>query len=871
VILKSALRARRFGISGALTLLLTLTSAYHSLAAKRPQQQPEQQTEKQTEKRAAQSKDDTQEKSEEPKAQQDADSVGDSQASDSQYGLYNLGKDFLGDQKQIWTSPTKLRSDDTYWLVPASGIAAGLFTTDRDVSSHLSNNPQTLSHNKTYSDAGVAALLGGAGAMWLLSYPSHREHWRETGFLAGEAALNSFVDTEVLKYTLGRQRPFQGDRSGSFFSGGTSFPSEHATIAWAAAGVFAHEYPGPIPKILAYGLASFVSYSRVRSKQHFPSDVFVGELMGNMIGQEVYSRHYDPSLGGSEWRPLREIFHVDNPSPSNQGSPYVPLDSWMYEAFERLAGLGLIDTDIEGLRPWTRNECIRLMNEAEDHINNDASGEGARILEALEHEFQQDQEAADENASATFRVESLYSRTEHISGPPLSNGYTFAQTQFNDFGRPYGQGWNTVNGFSASATWGRWFAYVRGEAQTAPGTPSFSLSTREAIQQIDKLPVVPAATSGASVQQFTLLDSYVGLMLSNWELSFGKQSLWWGPGDGGPMMLSDNIEPINMFRVNRVTPFKLPSVLGWLGPMRLEFFLGQLTGYQWVFSPAPVGFKGQTGQLVDPQPFIHGQKLSFKPTRNFEFGIFRTTVYGGPGYPLTIHTLLRSLFSTTNEHVTDTGGSPIKPGDRRSGIDFTYRLPYLRDWVSFYGDGFTDDQFSPIGYADRSAWHAGLFFSHIPKIPKLDLRFEGVYTDNPLGGQLGDGFYYFNYTWRSGYTNNGDLIGSWIGRESQGAQAWTNYWFNARNRLQFNYRHQKVSQGFVPGGGTVTDVGVRGDYWFRPSFGVSASVQYERWAFPIIQPGQQTNVSAMVEFLFQPQKLFRQTSANADLGVGGRP
>jgi hypothetical protein len=110
-----------------------------------------------------------------------------------------------------------------------------------------------------------------------------------------------------------------------------------------------------------------------------------------------------------------------------------------------------------------------------------------------------------------------------------------------------------------------------------------------------------------------------------------------------------------------------------------------------------------------------------------------------------------------------------------------------------------------------------------------------------------------------------------IGRESQGAQAWTNYWFNARNRLQFNYRHQKVSQGFVPGGGTVTDVGVRGDHWFRSSFGVSASVQYERWAFPVIQPGQQTNVSATVAFLFQPQKLFRQTSANADLGDGGRP
>jgi membrane-associated phospholipid phosphatase len=862
VILASVFRARLYAFCVSLALL-GFVFAHQSFAAER-RQQPDPQADEQT---AKDVKKDHRDQADESTTRDANDKTTAPSDSDSQYGLYSLGKNFLGDQKQIWTSPVRLRFADVDWLVPASGFAAGLFTTDRDISGHLSTNPQTISHNKTYSDAGVAALIGGAGAMWLLSYPSHREHWRETGFLAGEAALNSLVAVEALKYSLGRERPYQGDGSGPFFSGGTSFPSEHATAAWAVAGVIAHEYPGPIPKLLAYGLATFVSYSRIRARQHFPSDVFVGTMMGNMIGQDIYSRHYDPSLGGSEWSPLRAVFHVDHPSPSNQGSPYVPLDSWVYDAFDRLAGLGLVDSGFAGLRPWTRNECIRLMNEAMDHINNDDDGgEGSRLVDALQHEFQEDVNASDEGASGTFRVESVYSRTEHISGQPLTNGYTFGQTQFNDFGRPYGEGWSTVNGFSASATWGRWFAYVRGEAQTAPSIPALPLSTREVIQKVDNYPVLPPGTGQSSTQQFSLLDSYVGLMFANWELSFGKQSLWWGPGDGGPMMLSDNAAPINMFRINRVTPFKLPSVLGWLGPIRLELFLGQFDGYQFVASPA-VGFTGQTGQALDPQPFIHGQKLSFKPTRNFEFGVFRTTVYGGPGYPLTTHTLLRSLFSTGNE----VAGSPNKPGDRRSGVDFSYRLPYLRDWVSFYGDGFTDDQFSPIGYFDRSAWHAGLFFSHIPKIPKLDLRMEGVYTDNPLGGNLGDGFYYFNLTWRSGYTNDGSLIGSWIGREGQGAQAWTNYWFTARNRLQFNYRHQKVSQGFIPQGGTVTDVGVRGDYWFRPNFGISASVQYERWAFPVIQANQQTDVSATVEFLFQPQKLFRQTSsADADLGMGGR-
>src|SRR5260370_10682371 len=220
-------------------------------------------------------------------------------------GFHGLVKDFLGDQQQIWTSPARLRLSDTQWIVPFSGITAGLFVTDRDFSKHLSQNPSTISHYKALSNAGLGALIGGAGGMWLLGHVSHNEHWSETGFLAGEAALNSIVAVETLKYSLARQRPFQGDGTGSFFHGGsTSFPSEHSAAAWSVAGVLAHEYPGPLMKIAAYGLASLVDYSRIRGRQHFPSDVFVGSIMGNLIAQNAYSRHPDPEIGREEWRSI---------------------------------------------------------------------------------------------------------------------------------------------------------------------------------------------------------------------------------------------------------------------------------------------------------------------------------------------------------------------------------------------------------------------------------------------------------------------------------------------------------------------------------------------------------------------------------------
>src|SRR5260370_2366376 len=168
--------------------------------------------------------------------------------------------------------------------------------------------------------------------MWLLGHASHNEHWNETGFLAGEAALNSLVMVEGLKYSLRRERPYQGDGSGSFFQGGgTSFPSEHAAAAWSVAGVIAHEYPGPFTKIMAYGLASLVSFSRVKAHQHFPSDVLAGTVIGNLVAQNIYIRHHDSALGGAPWESLGRFFSGERShSSAYMGSPSVPLQRSVY-------------------------------------------------------------------------------------------------------------------------------------------------------------------------------------------------------------------------------------------------------------------------------------------------------------------------------------------------------------------------------------------------------------------------------------------------------------------------------------------------------------------------------------------------------------
>jgi len=782
-----------------------------------------------------------------------------------------LVKDFVGDQKGIWTSPARLRFDDTEWLVPFAGVTTGLFLTDRQVSGHLAADIKTQQHYRTIATDGAFALAGVGGGLAVWSAFSHNEHQRETGFLSGEAAIDSLVVVEALKYGFQRERPYEGNGAGHFLSGGTSFPSEHSAAVWSIAGIIAHEYPGRLPRLFAYGLATAVSLARIRSRDHFPSDVLVGSGMGYLISQYVYSKHHDPELGGAEWRSIREWVRDSKGTPGNLGSPYVPLDSWIYPAMERLAGLGLIDSDFEGMRPWTRLECSRLLNEASDAWSggDQENAEVAGLIAALQREFRGETEEAGGDGRGTFRVESLYSRTGHISGAPLNDGYHFAQTQINDFGRPYREGWNTVNGFSSYATRGRWVLYVRGELQTAPTVPALPLAARQTIQTVDFLPALPPSTPQPAVSQFSVLDAYVGLTLSNWEFSFGKQSLWWGPGDGGPLMFSDNPPPLNMFRINRVSPFKLPWIFKWLGPMRVDFFVGQYSGQYFENNS-----NGLTGGFLHPlsqQPFVHGEQISFKPTPNFEFAVSRNDIFGGSTIPFTLGEFGRAMFSIGSSYVT---GSRTDPGDEQSAVNWSYRLPKLRNWLTFYGDAFADDQYSPIAYWDRSAIHAGLYLSHVPRIPKLDLRVEGVYTDLPAGGALSHGFFYYSTLIPNGQTSDGYLLGSWIGREGQGAQAWTNYWFNARNRVQINFRHQKVSQQFIPGGGTVTDVGIRGDYWTRSNIGISGWIQHERWLFPVIQPNAANNVTAAVQVSFEPQKWFRRTSsvdADSQSSDGGRP
>jgi len=766
-------------------------------------------------------------------------------------------KHIVDDQKQFWTAPAHFKVQDLKWIAPFTGVTAAFIASDSWWSKQV-----PLSHvstSKTVSDYGTYSLIGLGGASFLLGQVRHDDHLSETGLLAGEAAINATAVAYAFKETTQRQRSFQGNGNGDFFTGGSSFPSEHGAIAWSIASVWAHEYPGWLSQAAAYGLATTISATRVTARQHFPADAIIGSALGWYFGREVYRAHHDPEVGGSGWgNLLEEKSETKSRNPNYMASPYVPLDSWIYPALERLIALGYLKSAVLGMRPWTRMQCARLLEDAQDNFPDSGAeeGEAGRIYATLISEFGSEVSRLDGAANVGARVESIYTRSMGISGTPLRDGYHFGQTIINDYGRPYWNGYNQITGLTADAETGPVSFYFRGEYQHAPAMPSYPAQVLAATAAADETPTLANGT--AAFNRFQLLDSMASFNLNNVQISVGNQSAWLGPGESGPLLMSNNAAPFPMVKIDDVQPHDIPGLSRLLGPARAEFFIGQLSGQHWEYCGLALStcetYPGQLvkvgnseqyamGPNISPQPFIHGEKISFQPTPNLEFGMGVTAIFGGPFLPVTFGNFFRSYYVHT---------VPARnPGKRVSAADISYRIPGVRNWLTFYLDAMTWDEISPIG-STRANVNPGIYLPKIPKISKLQLRAEGFNISRTK--EFTPGFVYTNSDrYRSGYINDGNLLGSWIGRAGRGGQGWLTYWMSPRNKVEAGYRLQTVSPNFIEGGRLV-DYSVTSEFMVGHNLSVSGLVQYEEWRFPVLNPARQSDVTAAVQFTFYPRR-----------------
>lgn len=543
--------------------------------------------------------------------------------------------------------------------------------------------------------------------------------------------------------------------------------------------------------------------------------------------------------------------------PSLLDSPFIPLDSWVYPAMMRLFSMGFVDSAFLGMRPWTRSSVDHMLEEAgariEDADAGPATDEAQGIYEALIQTLRDDMQGPCLVHEGNSRIESVYSVARAITGTPLRDSYHLGSTVTNDYGRPYSNGFNNYSGASGYVGAGRFLLYARGEFHGAPSTAGYTTALSQTLSNIDlpppydpsyyKFPVSPAGQATIPLGPIPaaingrVMEAYVSAHYLNHEISFGKQDDWMGPGLGGGMAYSNNAENIYAFHINRVEPLRIPLLSQLTGPFRYEFLVGSLKGHKY-----------------PNDPWVHVEKVSFKPTPNLELGFERTVIWGGEGHEgITIKSFLRSFLSLTAVNPA-TKFSNRDPGARYGAFDFTYRLPFVRKWLTLYCDSEVHDDVSPIDAPRRASWRPGIYLSHVPGVSKLDVRVEGVSTDPPVSRSNGGQFMYWETIQVQGYTNAGQLFGDWIGREDKGGQGWITYHLSGNEWFEVGVRNQKAAKDFVPGGTTLNDIEFKVVKRIGKDFEVNGNFAYEHWKAPIYLPGQQTVTTTTIQLTWFPQR-----------------
>jgi membrane-associated phospholipid phosphatase len=180
------------------------------------------------------------------------------------------------------------------WTEAGLGLAAVAATgllLDRTVDDAV----QRSDHPAWRNAAKNVAQLGGVGGLVLigagylgssaLGQDEARALWTDTGIATVLARATAFT----VQVAVGRDTPSanQGPHDFRPFSSQDSFPSGHASQAFAMASAISMHADSPWVGGVAYGLAGLVGLARMETRDHYASDVVAGALVGTTIGRAV--------------------------------------------------------------------------------------------------------------------------------------------------------------------------------------------------------------------------------------------------------------------------------------------------------------------------------------------------------------------------------------------------------------------------------------------------------------------------------------------------------------------------------------------------------------------------------------------------------
>ena len=205
-----------------------------------------------------------------------------------------IGSDFnrfFRTGEDVLVSPSKWGKTD--WLIFSGTIAvtSGTFLVDKHarVFSKTSFGDKLFSidniFNVTIPAIGIAGIYG-CGLIF------NDSKIRNLGLQLVESCAYAGIVTTFIKTAAGRSRPYVGKGNMAwhpvqFNTDQTSFPSGHATLAFAVSSVMANYLNNIYWKVGWYTVASLVGTARIYHDKHWLSDVVMGSAIGYFIGDYV--------------------------------------------------------------------------------------------------------------------------------------------------------------------------------------------------------------------------------------------------------------------------------------------------------------------------------------------------------------------------------------------------------------------------------------------------------------------------------------------------------------------------------------------------------------------------------------------------------
>ncbi|NTV49337.1 MAG: capsule assembly Wzi family protein [Geobacteraceae bacterium] len=439
-------------------------------------------------------------------------------------------------------------------------------------------------------------------------------------------------------------------------------------------------------------------------------------------------------------------------------SANIPLDSPVYSYLDKLAGFGLISSDIKGIKPFSKAEAARMLLEAEKNLAAGSSAHAGfaeklvgRIRKLIPREVAQlenpDKKPRlfDYNPMSSLRLRYIwldgvprnYSRAVHDPGDDgvfgigsslrPENPYPFPVQQRGSEGTPLLENNNGVvhgDGHSGELRWGsEWYLGGFAAAMLEPSVQADGDDTR-----------------------FRLNRGYLKLGGGALELEAGKDENWLGLGYRGNITLTNNAENFTQVKISSPEPFDVKYV----GAMKYTVIASR--------------FEKSTVGGVERQPWFYAVKLSAKPTENLEVGFNLGRQVGGPGVKNSLGDSLRGLI----------GGTASDNSNGLAGFEARYRMPWLRN-TELYGEFSGEDTalFWPI----VESYVAGLYIPRLTDDGRNDFRFEFFQGNQIL----------YTGMFPAGYIYKGMPIGHSQGGATQDFFFRGSHWFSVRNNLALEY------------------------------------------------------------------------------------